>query len=118
MAAVVPVFLIAAWVAMAGPARRAASPINGTLYVGLQNYDGQVAVVDLQSSRLVKTISLGSRPLQLAASRDGQRVYVVSDNSIITVIDAVQREVSDRLMIDGRPGGHWQQPGAGQDLLS
>lgn len=77
----------------------------GVLFVGLLNAEGQVAVVDVRTARLVSTLSVGGRPIKLVAGRDGRRVFVLSDNSMISVIDVAQRVVSHRYEVIGRAAG-------------
>ena len=88
-----------------GAGRRGAPSGTGLLYVALQNSEGQVAVVDVAGARLVATIPIGARALRLAADRDGNHVYALGDDGILSVIDVAQNAVADRYLIGGRPGG-------------
>ncbi len=82
-----------------------ATPLAGTLYVALQNAEGQLAVVDVQTAKLVTTISVGFRPSRLAASRLGNRVYVIGEGAVMAVIDAAANAVASRYELYARPGG-------------
>lgn len=79
--------------------------VGGAVYVALQDNDGAVAVVDVQSQKLIDTIVLGFRPLSLAMPRDGSRIYVLADRPSISVIDVEKKLVVDRFALDGRAGG-------------
>jgi YVTN family beta-propeller protein len=77
----------------------------GLLYVALLNGDGQVAVVDVQTARLVSTITVGGRPIKLTAAHDSRRVYVLGDDSVISVIDVATSKVETRYEVTGRAAG-------------
>lgn len=52
-------------------------------------------------NQVVATISVGRRPLDLAISRDGTRVYVTHlDSNDVTVFDTIQNEVIKSIRVD------------------
>ncbi len=79
---------------------------QSTAYVGLQNSDA-VAVVDLQTHALVATIAAGDRPVAVATSADGARVYVANlFSNDVTVIDTATNTVITTIaMAGGDPFG-------------
>ena len=77
----------------------------GLLYVALQNSEGQVAVVDVQTARLVSTISIGARPAKIVAAHDSRSVYVLGDDSVITVLDVAHSAIEHRYELPGRAAG-------------
>jgi len=66
--------------------------------------DGTVSVVDLATVSVVKTVEVGSRPLGVAVSRDGGRVYVVDlHDESIAMLDGSSHEVLATESIDMVP---------------
>lgn len=87
--------------------RRAEQPPpggDGLLYVTLHGGSPRLAIVDVESARLVATIPLAVEPIGLVATRDGRRVYVLDDNAVISVVDAAEQAVGARYQLPGRPG--------------
>ena len=58
--------------------------------------------MDVQTARLVSTITVGARPLKLVAAHDGRSVYSLGDDSVITVIDVVHSAIEHRYELTGR----------------
>ncbi|MDD3610691.1 MAG: YncE family protein, partial [Halothiobacillaceae bacterium] len=63
--------------------------------------DGTVSVIDLATDSVVKTIAVGVRPLGVAVTRDGTKVYVTDllDKSI-TMIDGQDQTVLTKKSLD------------------
>ena len=90
--------------AFAANGRRAAVAGNGFLYIALGGAEDRVAVVDVESARLAGTVYIGARPLQLALSPRGERLYVLTETSI-SVVDTTQSVVVDRYLLPARAAG-------------
>jgi YVTN family beta-propeller protein len=66
-------------------------------------FPGVVTVIDATLDTVVATVAVGSRPLGVAVSPDGQRVYVAADDGIVTVIDATANAVSATITVEPNP---------------
>jgi YVTN family beta-propeller protein len=65
-----------------------------------------VAVLDTRTTRVVRTISVDQKPVALAVSPDGKRVYVPShDARAIDIIDVATNALVQR--VDVPPNPHW-----------
>ena len=89
--------------AIAGGGKKDKVPAGGTVYVGLQSSGGEIVAVDVASAKVAARIEIGARPLRLAVTHDGRRLYALGDNGILHVIDTVQNTVTDRFQLPGRP---------------
>ena len=70
------------------PKRLAVSPDGRRLYVLLHDRPGGVAVIDIASRTVEKTIATGSFPTDFGLTRDGRRLVAASfDDDNVTVID-------------------------------
>ncbi|MDD2892435.1 MAG: YncE family protein, partial [Halothiobacillaceae bacterium] len=66
--------------------------------------DGTVSVIDLATDAVVKTIAVGDRPLSVAVTRDGSKVYVTDlHNNSITMIDGQNQTVLAKKSVDMTP---------------
>ncbi len=68
--------------------------------------DGTVSAIDTAEQRVVDTITVGDRPLGVAASPDGTRIYVANfGDGTLAVVSAGYNRVVDTLVIGGAPNG-------------
>ena len=90
----------------AGPVHAMAQPAGAArAYVGLFK-DNAVAVVDLQSDQVVRTIAVPPGPHGLVATPDGDKVFVSSDGaSTVSVIDTATDQVVDSVEVGPTPHG-------------
>jgi bacillolysin len=77
-----------------GPDGVAITPDNSTVYV-TNELDNTVTVINTASNTVVRTIAVGSGPIGVAASPDGQRVYVLngSGSPSVSVINTVTNKI-------------------------
>ena len=92
----------------------AVSPDGATVYVGSSGPDfGTVLdVVDTRTSAITATYKIGDAAgilAQLTVSRDGERVYLVGDQSV-TVLSTTTQDVLGRIAIAGQPSCAIESP--------
>ena len=92
----------------------ALSPDGATVYVGSSGPDfGTVLdIVDTQSSTIAATYKIGDVAgtlTQLTVSRDGERAYLVGDQSV-TVLSTTTQDVVGRISVDGQPSCAIESP--------
>ncbi len=69
-------------------------------------YSNKVYVLDMAGGGLVKTLTVGSRPVGFAASQDGKRMYVTNAYSgNISVIDTATQSIVATLSVGKYPQG-------------
>lgn len=61
--------------------------------------DEQIVVIDSETNAVTGTIPVGSFMRQLAANRDGSRLYTINDDRTLAVIDPGARMVLDRVLV-------------------
>jgi YVTN family beta-propeller protein len=97
-----------AWAAQPAPVSPAAPPSAATApkaYVGLFK-DNAVAVLDMRSNRVLRTIPVPLGPHGLAMTPDGRKVYVSSDGaSTVSVIDTATDRVVGSIEVGPTPHG-------------
>ncbi|HMH58837.1 MAG TPA: PxKF domain-containing protein [Galbitalea sp.] len=73
-------------------------------YAGTINAVGsEVTVIDATSNTVLETIPVGNDPFGLAASPDGQRLYVANDAGSVSVINVGDSQVVATIPIAGYP---------------
>ena len=80
------------------PVSVAASNDGKTLYIAHATA-GQIAVFDIASGKVIKTISVGDKPLGIAISTDGTSLYVTSAvaSGCLQIVDAARGAVIDTI---------------------
>jgi len=85
------------------------TPDGNHAYVSIYNPEktiNLVAVLDTRTTKVVQTIPVDQKPVALAVSPDGQRVYVPShDAHAIDIIDIATNALVQR--VDVPPNPHW-----------
>jgi YVTN family beta-propeller protein len=80
------------------------NPAGTTAYATLQTGQG-LAVVDVSSNRLIKTIPLASDGFNLIVSPNGQRVYVTTADGTLYVVHAATYHVVTTLFVGAAANG-------------
>jgi YVTN family beta-propeller protein len=80
------------------------SPDGGQVFVSLGRA-GSVAVIDVASRKLVRTVNeVGQRPWGVAVSRDGRTLFTANGPSgDVSIIDVAQGTVTRRAATGGSP---------------
>jgi len=121
MARIVAIFVIALLAIAAKPAGKQsgtiakerylsplemASSLDGRLlYVVCQDSD-EVRVVDVQSSKVIRSVAVGRMPRGIALSPDGSRLYITNAwSDTVSVIDAAALQVVQTLPTGSEPSG-------------
>jgi YVTN family beta-propeller protein len=66
--------------------------------------DGTVSILNLSTNTVVKTVSVGDKPINLTSDARGRRVYVAnSGSSTVSVINPASRTVVRTLQVDKSP---------------
>jgi YVTN family beta-propeller protein len=101
------------------PTGIAASPDGRTLYVA-GNASGNLAVIDVEQRRLVRSIATGGRPLGVAVAPDGGRAYISSFTvpGTVFVVDTAALEIVDAVPVPGAAGGIAITPDGDRVLVS
>jgi len=87
------------------PLEIASSPDGRLLYVVCQDSD-EVRVVDVQSSKVIRSIPVGRMPRGIAVSPDGRQLYVTNAwSDTVSVIDAASLQVVRTLPTGSEPSG-------------
>src|SRR6202158_1497866 len=82
------------------------SSLDGRLlYVVCQDSD-EVRVVDVQSSKVIRSVAVGRMPRGIALSPDGSRLYITNAwSDTVSVIDAAALQVVQTLPTGSEPSG-------------
>jgi YVTN family beta-propeller protein len=93
------------------PVDVAVTGVSGSRAYVSNYYDNTVSVIDTNTNTVIKTISVGASPYNLAASPDGTHVYVANQKAnTVSVIDTNTNMVVDTIAVPvERP-----QPGIGR----
>ena len=87
-------------------------------YVGLFK-DNAVAVLDVGSNRVLRTIPIPPGPHGLVVTRDGRKVYVSSDGaSTVSVIDTATDQITKSIEVGPTPHGLALSPDGRQVLVA
>ena len=82
------------------PVDVAVTGVSGSRAYVSNYYDNTVSVIDTNTNTVIKTISVGASPYNLAASPDGTRVYVANVNAnTVSVIDTNTNTVADTITL-------------------
>ena len=82
------------------PVAVAVTGVSGSRAYVANYYDNTVSVIDTNTNTVIKTISVGASPYNLAASPDGTRVYVANQNAnTVSVIDTNTNTVVDTIKL-------------------
>jgi YVTN family beta-propeller protein len=87
------------------PLEIASSPDGRLLYVVCQDSD-EVRVVDVPSSKVIRSITVGHMPRGIALSPDGRQLYVTNAwSDTVSVIDTSALQVVQTLPTGSEPSG-------------
>jgi YVTN family beta-propeller protein len=87
------------------PIEMVSSPDGRLLYVVCQDSD-EVRVVDVQSSKVLSSISVGRMPRGIALSSDGRQLYITNAwSDTVSVIDTTTLQVVQTLSTGSEPSG-------------
>lgn len=87
--------------------------ISGYAYVANSN-SNNVSVINLQTNKVIATVTVGKTPNCLAVSPDGGRVYVANyDDGTLSVIDASKNNVEKVITVGSTPYGIAVSPDGG-----
>ena len=86
-----------------GPRDIVMSPDGKRAYVALED-SGEIAILDTESNRVEKTVSVGSYPGGLALSPDGKVLYFAHrDSDLVSVMDTAQAKVVRKIRVGKHP---------------
>jgi len=87
------------------PIEMASSPDGRLLYVVCQDSD-EVRVVDVQSSKVIGSVTVGRMPRGITLSPDGRQLYVTNAwSDTVSVIDTASLQVTLTLVTGAEPSG-------------
>src|SRR5450631_4809883 len=87
------------------PIEIASSPDGRLLYVVCQDSD-EVRVVDVQSSKVIGSVTVGRMPRGITLSPDGRQLYVTNAwSDTVSVIDTTSLQVTQTLVTGAEPSG-------------
>ncbi len=95
---------------VAGALATAATPASAAPFAYVANYgdaDGTVSVIDSATNSVVTTVEVGTNPLGVAVSPDGDRVYVTHQRvaGTVTILDAASNDVVGSVAVGAGPSG-------------
>lgn len=77
-----------------------------TLVYVAENFSNKVAVIDADTNTIIKTITVGSRPREIAITSDGKYVYVTNSASAnVSVIDTATNIAINTISVGVSPFG-------------